>query len=202
MGWITTVRDGLFETIAEDLASLPEQARVLDVGTGKGLLPIRVAQTNQDLQVYGLDISEKAVNAARKNSLDSGLANPPEFYLGDASSLPFEDGCFDLVVSTFSLHHWPEPVKGLNEIYRILKPGGKAGIYDHWKDPSPSAKTRLRKKYGWTLSTLALLHLRLVSSPLTEGDATILLQDPALKFKRKELKHHDIFLVLELGKSP
>jgi SAM-dependent methyltransferase len=53
-----------------------------------------------------------------------------EFRVGDVASLPFADASFDAVVSTFSLHHWPDPAKGLEEIYRVLRPGGVARIYD------------------------------------------------------------------------
>jgi ubiquinone/menaquinone biosynthesis C-methylase UbiE len=201
MGWITTIRDQLFETIADHLTALPEQGRVLDVGTGKGLLPIKIAQRNRLLEVYGVDVSEKAIDAAKKNSLASGLENPPKFNVGDASSLSFEDNYFDAAVATFSLHHWPRPVNGLNEIYRVLKPGGEALIYDHWRNPSAAAKEKMRKKYGRLLSFFALLHLRFVSSSLIEDDAQGLLNDPALKFEKKELKQHDIFLLLKLEKA-
>jgi ubiquinone/menaquinone biosynthesis C-methylase UbiE len=56
------------------------------------------------------------------------------FEVGDVAALPLSEGEFDGVVSTLSLHHWPNPVKGLAEIHRVLKPGGEARIYDlaHW----------------------------------------------------------------------
>ncbi|MGA9099148.1 MAG: class I SAM-dependent methyltransferase [Methanotrichaceae archaeon] len=196
-----TIRDQLFEAIADHLASLSQLGRVLDVGTGKGLLPVKIAQRNQLLEVYGVDVSEKAIDAARKNSLALGLKNPPQFKIGDVSNLPFEDNYFDAVVATFSLHHWPKPVSGLNEIYRVLKPGGEALIYDHSRNPSAAAKEQMRKKYGWLLSSYALLHLKFVSSCLTEDDAQVLLNDTALKFQEKELKQHGIFLLLRLKKA-
>ena len=46
------------------------------------------------------------------------------------ASLPFPDGSFDLVVSTLSLHHWADPQAGLAEIARVLRPGGRALIWD------------------------------------------------------------------------
>jgi ubiquinone/menaquinone biosynthesis C-methylase UbiE len=201
MGLITTIRDELYETIALELAAMPQPEKVLDVGTGKGLLPMRIAEKNRNLQVYGVDSSQKAIDAARKNAIETEIANPPKFDVGDASSLSFEKNYFDAVVSTFSLHHWPDPVQGLNEIFRVLKPRGEALIYDHWKNPSPAAKEQLRKDYGWLLSSLALLHLLFVSSGLTEEAAEKLLHDPALKFQEKELKRHGIFLLMKLKKA-
>jgi ubiquinone/menaquinone biosynthesis C-methylase UbiE len=201
MGWITTIRDELYETIALELTSLSLPGRVLDVGTGRGLLPLKIAEKIPQLQVYGMDSSQKAINAARKNALEMGIANRPKFDIGDVSSLSFEDNYFDAVVSTFSLHHWPEPVRGLNEIFRVLKPGGEALIYDHWRNPSPAAKEQLQKDFGWLLSNLALLHLLFVSSSLTEEGVAKLLRDPALKFQEKGLKRHGIFLLLRLKKG-
>jgi SAM-dependent methyltransferase len=69
---------------------------------------------------------ERAISLAA----NAGVADRVEFRVGDVASLPFADASFDAVVSTFSLHHWPDPAKGLEEIYRVLRPGGVARIYD------------------------------------------------------------------------
>ncbi len=50
--------------------------------------------------------------------------------VGDVAALPFPDGSFDLVVSTFSMHHWSDPAAGLGEIARVLRPAGRALIWD------------------------------------------------------------------------
>jgi ubiquinone/menaquinone biosynthesis C-methylase UbiE len=52
------------------------------------------------------------------------------FRVGDVAALPFAHNSVDLVVSTLSLHHWDDPAAGLNEIVRVLAPGGQAWIYD------------------------------------------------------------------------
>jgi ubiquinone/menaquinone biosynthesis C-methylase UbiE len=201
MLWNTTIRDKLYEAIALEMTSLSQPGRVLDVGTGKGLLPNKIAEMNPQLRVHGVDNSQKAIDLAGKNAHEMGIANPPEFYVGDVSSLSFEESYFDAVVSTFSLHHWTDPIRGLNEIFRVLKPGGQAFIYDHWKNPTPAAREQLRKDHGWLLSSLALLHLSFVSHSLTEEEAENLLRDAALKFQEKELKRHGIFLLLKLRKG-
>ena len=199
--WTATIRSRLFETIAEQLSTLPKESKVLDVGTGKGVLPIKIAQKNPHLYVYAVDISEKAIKEAISNSSSVPAANRPKFELGSVLDLPFEDNCFDTVVSTFSLHHWPNPAEGLNEIHRVLKPGGEAWIYDHWRNPSKEARDGLRKEYGWWLGALALLHLKLVRSSLTDDEAISLMHNPILKFEHKQLKHRRIFLLLKLKKS-
>jgi ubiquinone/menaquinone biosynthesis C-methylase UbiE len=65
------------------------------------------------------------VEHARANAdqLGNGEERRPSFLVGDAASLAFPDGSFDLVVSTFSMHHWADPTAGLAEIGRVLRPG-------------------------------------------------------------------------------
>jgi ubiquinone/menaquinone biosynthesis C-methylase UbiE len=58
----------------------------------------------------------------------------PSFLVGDAAALAFPDGSFDLVVSTLSMHHWADPAAGLAEIGRVLRPGGRALIWDFRPD--------------------------------------------------------------------
>lgn len=70
------------------------------------------------------------VHVASRRALQAGLAGRIHFDIGDVAALPYADGLFDCVVSTFSLHHWPDPACGLAEIYRVLKPGAEAWIYD------------------------------------------------------------------------
>ena len=67
---------------------------------------------------------------AARHAEEAGLGERLRFQLGDVESLPFPDEQFDLVVSTLSLHHWQHPSKGLQEIFRVLKPGGQARILD------------------------------------------------------------------------
>lgn len=50
--------------------------------------------------------------------------------VADVADLPYPDGSVALVVSSLSLHHWPDPQAGLAEIHRILRPGGQAWLYD------------------------------------------------------------------------
>jgi len=57
--------------------------------------------------------------------------------VGDVASLPFDDGSFDLVVSTFSMHHWADPAAGLSEIGRVLRPEGRALIWDFGPGTGP-----------------------------------------------------------------
>jgi SAM-dependent methyltransferase len=119
------------ERIAADIAAVaPDEVRLLEVGCGPGHLSTRLAQRGFD--VTGLDLDPAMIARARANT-DPAL-NPgrrqPSFLVGDAAALAFPAGSFDLVVSTLSMHHWADPAAGLAEIGRILRPGGRALIWD------------------------------------------------------------------------
>jgi ubiquinone/menaquinone biosynthesis C-methylase UbiE len=111
-------------------AGLGSGARVLDVGTGPGGVPLAIARAQPLLRVDGLDLSEDMVSYARQATADAGLADRVTFTVGDVAHLPYPDGTFDLVVSSMSQHHWADVRGGVREVRRVLRPGGRAWIYD------------------------------------------------------------------------
>jgi SAM-dependent methyltransferase len=120
----------LFGPIAAEIAgAIAPGARVLEVGSGPGHLAIRLAG-DHDLDVTGVDLDPAMVERSRVNSARSRIARPPDFLVADAASLPFPDASFDLVVSTLSMHHWAQPAAGIAEIGRVLRPGGRALVWD------------------------------------------------------------------------
>jgi SAM-dependent methyltransferase len=119
----------LFRGIAADVAaSSPADARLLEVGCGPGHLSIKLAE--QGLEVTGVDLDPAMIERAEANAAGAGDDRHPSFFVGDAAALPFPDASYDLVVSTFSVHHWADPAAGLGEIGRVLRPGGRALIWD------------------------------------------------------------------------
>jgi SAM-dependent methyltransferase len=118
--------------IAADLAAVaPDGAKVLEVGCGPGHLSIRLARQH-GLEVTGLDLDPAMISRARANAARQGNGDQrrPSFLVGDVASLAFPDRSFDLVVSTLSMHHWADPSAGLAEIGRVLRPGGRALVWD------------------------------------------------------------------------
>lgn len=121
--------DGWFESPAGRLVDRLETAliwrlaqprpgeRALDVGTGTGHFACKLAQSG--LQVTGLDSSEAMLDVARAK--DGTI----EFCFGDATSLPFPDGSFELVLSVTALEFIREPALALAEMYRVTAPGGR-----------------------------------------------------------------------------
>ena len=116
--------------IAVDLTSNIETGRVLDVGAGPGYLLEEIHCLKPGIELHGLDISPAMIELARKR-----LGNVyADLRVGDIRKTEYPDGCFDIVTSTGSLYLWDEPEKGLTEIYRILKSGGSAFIFETYRD--------------------------------------------------------------------
>jgi SAM-dependent methyltransferase len=111
-------------------AALPPGARILDVGTGPGLLPLRIAAACPQLRIDAVDLSEQMIDRARHTAAANKRAQAVTFTVADVADLPFPDATFDLLVSTLSQHHWTDPGAGMRELIRVLRPGAQAWIYD------------------------------------------------------------------------
>ncbi len=105
-------------------------SKVLDVGTGPGLLAIEFAKRIPEVRVIGLDLSDVVLELARDNVQKSGASLRVSFEKGDAENMPLEDDTFDLVISSNTLHLIKNPIRMFNEIQRVLKPKGKFLISD------------------------------------------------------------------------
>lgn len=100
---------------------------VVDVGCGPGALTAALAPGNPDALVVGVDLSAPMLAQARR--LTRSLAGVA-FIQANAARLPFVDNSVNVAISVGSLHHWRDPLGGINEIHRCLRPGGSAWIYD------------------------------------------------------------------------
>jgi ubiquinone/menaquinone biosynthesis C-methylase UbiE len=105
--------------------------RVLDIGTGNGILAIQLAKAHPDWQITGIDISENMLKIARENATREGLADKIDFWEYSAEALPLEDNYFGLVVSNASLHLWTDPHKVFREIARVTARQGYCLIWDN-----------------------------------------------------------------------
>jgi ubiquinone/menaquinone biosynthesis C-methylase UbiE len=113
---------------------LKDHGKAVDLGCGTGQLVMEMAQKAPGLQMTGIDLSEKMLGDARRSTKRIGLEDRVDFRLGNVEEIPFPDQSLDLVISTASLHHWTYPVKVLNEIDRVLKPGGAYYVFDLRRD--------------------------------------------------------------------
>ena len=100
---------------------------MLDVGCGGGFTIRRLLNKSKDAQVYGIDISEESVAKARKVNAEV-LEKQVFVSQGSAEKLPYEDEIFDLVTAVETVYFWPNLSDCLQEVRRVLKPGGKFAI--------------------------------------------------------------------------
>ncbi len=100
---------------------------MLDVGCGGGFTIRRLLNRSKDAQVYGIDISEESVTKARKVNADV-LDKQVYVTQGSAEQLPYSDEMFDLVTAVETVYFWPNLPDCLQEVRRVLKPGGKFAI--------------------------------------------------------------------------
>ena len=109
------------------LVDIQDGWTMLDIGCGGGATLQRLLKRSQDARVYGIDISEESVAKARKVNADV-LDKQVFVTQGSAKSLPYEDGMFDLVTAVETVYFWPNLPNCLQEVRRVLKPGGKFAI--------------------------------------------------------------------------
>ena len=124
-GWIETkalLKHGITQGIS------------LEIGPGPGYLGLEWLKHTQGTTLKGLDISTDMIAIAERNAVEYGLSQRVEYVHSSGSRMLFDDNAFDAVFTNGSLHEWAEPRSTFNEIWRILKPGGKVLISDLRRD--------------------------------------------------------------------
>ena len=118
----------LYDRVVADAAGagLPDDARVLDVGTGPGRIARSLAHDHPTWTVEAVDLSPQMIEYARAEDPHGTVT----FTVGDVAALPYPDAHFDLIVSSMSQHHWADVAAGLRDLRRVLRPGGRLWIYD------------------------------------------------------------------------
>jgi arsenite methyltransferase len=139
--FIHTTRTGKFAVWAEllDRLELKGDERLLDIGCGRGAVLLMAAQRLPRGRAVGVDLwsttdqSGNAEKVTRQNAALEGVAERVELHTADMRQLPFDDGSFDVVVSSLAIHNVPgagERAKALREAARVLKRSGKLVIAD------------------------------------------------------------------------
>ena len=102
---------------------------VLDIACGTGDFSIEALRHGVE-RVVGADISENMLAVAREKARDKGLEDRLDFRYGDSENLDFEDGTFDAVTVAFGVRNFEHLERGLAEMCRVLRPGGKVVILE------------------------------------------------------------------------
>jgi demethylmenaquinone methyltransferase/2-methoxy-6-polyprenyl-1,4-benzoquinol methylase len=119
------------KTIRHALTEQPKQ--ILDIATGTGDLAIMLAREAPDAKIVGLDLSDNMLSYARQKAEKRNFRIPIHFIQGDSENLPFSDNTFDAITVGFGVRNFENTIKGLEECFRVLKPGGKMTILEFSK---------------------------------------------------------------------
>jgi ubiquinone/menaquinone biosynthesis C-methylase UbiE len=107
---------------------------LVDIGCGPGWLTLQIVRRFAGVEAIGVDASAAMVEKATGNAGRAGLSGRVRFLEGDAADLPLPDASVDVALSTFSLHHWSDPVRAFSEVHRVLRPGGLFLLLDLRRD--------------------------------------------------------------------
>jgi ubiquinone/menaquinone biosynthesis C-methylase UbiE len=135
--WYTRTRRNDMEDFRRQARSVAAHllsgSDVLEVAPGPGFFAVELAKLS-DFKITGLDISRTLVDIATGNAREAGVK--VDFRLGNASAMPFADGSFDFIYCSAAFKNFSQPVQALDEMHRVLRPGGEAVIQDLRKDVS------------------------------------------------------------------
>lgn len=141
-----------------DLVPADTEARWVEIACGPGLIARAMAPRVGSVQ--GFDLTPTMVEKARSDAAAAAVENVG-FELGDATALDVPDDTFDGAITRFSLHHIPAPVRVLEEMRRVVRPGGYVIVADHVTDEDGAAAAwheqieRLRDPSHWACLTPA-----------------------------------------------
>jgi len=145
------------------MAETGKPLTILDAGTGTAQIPIELlsrfaarspafqeSRTSRTSQVHitATDIAEEMLKVARRNVNAAELADSIHLRHVDCKSLPYADATFDAVISNSIVHHIPEPMAVLSEMWRVLKPGGALFVRDLLRPPDGKTLDHLVQSYA------------------------------------------------------
>lgn len=165
------------------IKDLVQQGEAVDIGCGPGHLIFDLAQELPNLKLTGIDMSDEVLEQAESSAADYGFGDRVKFEKGGAQAIPFPNESFDLVISTLSLHHWSEPLAVLDEVARIVRPGGAFLIFDLRRDMASPFYMLL----WFATRVIVPSALRHVNEPLGSRDAAYSLEEATQLVKRSNL---------------
>jgi len=146
MNRLLTMRiDILWRRKAVNLVKNHAHESILDIATGTGDFAIELAKLSP-VKIIGIDIAEKMLEIGREKVQQKGLSGKIELMEADSENLPFPENTYDLATSAFGVRNFENLNKGLSEIYRVLKPGGRVLILEA-SEPSNMPLKKLYKAY-------------------------------------------------------
>jgi ubiquinone/menaquinone biosynthesis C-methylase UbiE len=124
----------LMEEIARWYAERQRPFRVLDIGCGTGELAAMLAKSDWPVEAIGMDYAPAMCVAANEKINRGELADRARFVAGDSEFLPFPDDAFDVITCSNSFHHYPHQQNVVDQVARLLRPGGRFVLIDGFRD--------------------------------------------------------------------
>ena len=118
---------------------------ILEIAPGAGYLSIELSRLGK-YRITGMDISKDLVEICKNNAKEAGVTI--DFQQGNVSQMPFQAEMFSFIVCVLAFKNFKEPVKALEEMYRVLKPGGMALIMDLNRKASMKATKKVAENMG------------------------------------------------------
>ncbi|GAA3486005.1 MULTISPECIES: class I SAM-dependent methyltransferase [Streptomyces] len=128
VGHLMTLQHRSLTVWAIEHMDVRRSQRVLDVGCGGGMAVKLLAERTPRGFVAGVDYSMDMVTQAVRRNADAIARRRVEIRHGDSAELPYEDASFDHVSAIETFYFWPDPMRGLAEAHRVLRPGGQVAI--------------------------------------------------------------------------
>lgn len=122
--------------------------KVLDLGTGPGVIPIQVHHSRPDWQISAVDASVPMLRLAREILAKAGIVNGLFLCAGDAKRLPFDSGCFNVIFSNSILHHIEWVTAFWAEVRRVAAPGAVLFLRDLTRPATHEAAWQLVNRYA------------------------------------------------------
>lgn len=116
------------EAAADELGD--RQVRVLDAGTGPGILPVALARRTSGVRIEAFDYTRRLVEISRNRAERHGLTSRISVLTADIYNLPIAAGSYPFITCTGVLHGLHDPAVALTELYRVLSPGGTVWAFD------------------------------------------------------------------------
>ncbi|MES2179191.1 MAG: class I SAM-dependent methyltransferase [Gemmatimonadota bacterium] len=174
---------------------------VLEIGYGQGTDLMQFAKGGA--KVTGVDLSPTHQRLARKRFELAGI--PADLRLADAETLPFPDATFDVVYSFGVIHHTPGTQDVINEIYRVLKPGGKAilAVYHRHSVFSAVFAARWLREKSWRSDSLESAYWRIEEQSADRGARPLVKRYGRAAFRKMLFAFSSVRLAVDhLGLTP